>query len=73
MKQLREKVNEDGLTRREREVLFKLANGKILKEIANEAGVAIPTISYRLRMALRRHECSTNEQLIYKLSKRGIL
>ncbi len=67
-------LDEYGLTFGERELLEALVRGETCATAADNVVFKSPvTVSWRLRMAKKRHGCTSKEQLIYKLAKQGAI
>lgn len=61
------------LSWKEREVIERLAHGKVPKQIAHELEVTPATVSNRITAAMKRHEAISKVQLIYKLAKNNAI
>ena len=60
-------VNEAGLTRREREVLFEIVCGRSNREIADRLGVSVTTVNKHVHQILTKLEAKTRAQVISRL------
>ena len=60
-------VNEAGLTRREREVLFEIVCGYSNREIAGRLGVSVTTVNKHVHQILTKLEAKTRAQVIARL------
>jgi DNA-binding NarL/FixJ family response regulator len=60
-------VNQAGLTRREREVLFEMVCGYSNREIAHHLGVAVTTVNKHVHQVLSKLKAKTRAQVISRL------
>ena len=61
-----------GISVREKEVLMRFAEGKRIKQIAEEDGVTVNTANYYLRMAYKKLNVHSREELAELLESIGI-
>ena len=69
----RNKVGEDGLTSREREIVLRVAAGDSNKRAAFELGIAEGTVKLHLHNAFRKLDVSNRVQLSLLARERGWL
>lgn len=61
------------LSAREVEVIYKMTEGKIIKEIAEELFVSINTIKFHKKNIMRKSNCRNNAELVMKCICAGVI
>lgn len=71
--QITDKHLKDNFTKKEKEIIKKLAEGKIYTKIAEELFIAPSTVNTHKRNILRKAECKNTAELIRKCISEGVI
>lgn len=61
------------ITKKEKNILVRVAQGKTNKCISNELNIALPTVEQYLRILMGKIPSSNRAQLVYEAVKNGII